>query len=71
MKKTTHRILSHIPFVNVIMSIAGYDKFLICSPMIAEGHAEPILRYARQHPDVAITRKLGNKILRESAGRRR
>ena len=63
MKKNTHDLISRLPFGKAFLFALGQDKMLMCSSfMETEGYTK-IMKFAKTHPDVVITRKLGEKIL--------
>ena len=63
MKKNTHDLISRLPLGKAVLFALGQDKMLMCSSfMETEGYAK-IMNFAKEHPDVVITRKLGTKIL--------
>lgn len=51
----------------VLVKLAKMNRPLICSPMMDDGLAAPIMDYAQKHPDVAITRKFSKQLLQEHA----
>lgn len=64
--------LRYIPYaglaaslVGIVLSVRKPKKMLICSPMMDDGLAAPIMDYAKKHPGVEITEELGSKILKE------
>ena len=66
--------LRYIPYaglaaslVGIVLSVRKTKKMLICSPMMDDGLAAPIMDYANKHPGVEITEELGSKILKESS----
>lgn len=63
MKKSTHDLISRFPLGKTFLLITGQDKMLMCSSfMETEGYTK-IMNFAKAHPDVVVTRKLGEKIL--------
>ena len=68
MKNKTLRYASYvglaISLMGLVLSTKRFNRMMICSPMIDDGLAEPIMGYVRKHPGIAITKELGERILR-------
>lgn len=64
MKKSTYRILQKIPVVNLVVFALGYKELMFCTPMLFDESTKLIMEYAKKHPDVLITEKLGSEILK-------
>ncbi len=63
MKKKTYRILSTIPFVNIIISLIC-KPVMFCSPGISDGAYDDLLSYMKDNPDILMTETLAKKIRR-------
>lgn len=66
MKKSTHSIVSRLPLGKAILFAFGQDEMLMCSPFMETEGYQRIMAFAKAHPDVVITRKLGEQILKGS-----
>lgn len=58
-------------YAGLLLSLTGIalgakrsNRMMICSPMMDDGIAKPIMGYAQKHPGVTITKELGDQILR-------
>lgn len=60
------RAIMAICLVGAALHIKRNRRMLICSPMMDDGIASPIMDYVKNHPDVVITKELGEQILRGS-----
>ncbi len=50
----------------IVRSIKNRNRMLICSPMMDDGLANPIMDYLEKHPGASITKELGEQILRDA-----
>lgn len=70
----SNKFLKFVPYVGLVASLAGIianakkpKEMLICSPMMDDGFADPIMEYKKAHPGAVITDELGEKILNGTA----
>lgn len=66
MKKTTYRILSHIPVVDIIVQILC-DPMLFSTPMLMDGLPSEVRDYMVAHPDTFITKRLYKEIMSDKS----
>lgn len=64
MKCSTYKVIKHIPFAKIILSLTGNNEYMLCSQILADKTFEPILAYKRNHPNEVITYKLAKKIMK-------
>lgn len=67
------KFLYYLPYAGLALGLAGIvlnakksSKMLICSPMMDDGLASPIMDYAQKHPGIEITEELGQQILKNT-----